>query len=193
MRSIAARRPTAVTKRSRELLREVQDRSPELFDLLLETVLSVAPSPEHPLNADFLHEWLKRMPMPDRDVAWSIPTYFAFNSGETLDRLIQWAAQGPYPGCSNEVVELAAVPIVWTFTSPNRHMRDYATKALSRLLSGHLSVLPSLIRRFDGIDDPYVIERLAVVCAWQRCFAVAGEAKEQSCNRGGRVETGCLC
>ena len=163
VRSIGSRRPSAVTVRSRELLREVQDSSPESFKLLLETVLSVAPSPEHPLNAVFLHEWLKSMPMPDRDVAWSIPTYFAFNSRKTLDRLIHWAAQGPYPGCRNEVVELAAVPIVWTFTSPNRRMRDYATKALSRLLSGHLSVLPSLIRRFDGVDDPYVIERLAVV------------------------------
>ena len=42
-------------------------------------------------------------------------------------------------------------------------MRDYATKALAKLLSGHLPALPSLIRHFDGIDDPYVIERLAVV------------------------------
>ena len=163
MRSIGARRPSAVTQRSRELLREVQQRSPGLFKLLLETILSIAPSPEHPLNADFLHERLKSMPMPERDVAWSIPTYFAFDHGGTLDRLIRWAARGPYPDCSNEVVELAAVPIVWTFTSPNRRMRDYATKALSRLLSGHLSVLPSLISRFDDVDDPYVIERLAVV------------------------------
>ena len=163
MRSIGARRPSAVTQRSRELLKEVQQRSPRLFKLLLETILSVAPSPEHPLNADFLHERLKSMPMPERDVAWSIPTYFSFDHGGTLDRLIRWAARGPYPDCSNEVVELAAVPIVWTFTSPNRRMRDYATKALSRLLSGHLSVLPSLISRFDGVDDPYVIERLAVV------------------------------
>ena len=163
VRSIAARRHTAVTKRTCELLGEVQQQSPDLKELVLETVLSVAPTPEHPLNADFLHERLKSLPMSDRDVVWSIPTYFALNSGETLDRLIRWAAQGPYPGCRNEVVELAAVPIFWTFTSPNRRMRDYATKALSRLLSGHLSVLPSLIRRFQGVDDPYVIERLAVV------------------------------
>ena len=101
--------------------------------------------------------------MPRRDVAWSIPTYGAFDYGGTLDRLIRWAARGPYPDCSNEVVELASIPIVWTFTSPNRRLRDYATKALSSLLSGHLSVLPSLVGRFDDVDDPYVIERLAVV------------------------------
>ena len=161
--SIAARRPSAITHRSRELLKEVQQRSPELFELVLETMLSVAPSPGHPMNADFLHEWLKSLPMPRRDIVWSMPTYFAFDHGGALDRLIRWAARGPYPDCSNEVVELAAVPIVWTFTSPNRRMRDYATKALSKLLSGHLSVLPALIRRFDGVDDPYVIERLTVV------------------------------
>ncbi|MXX38720.1 MAG: ATP-binding protein [Gemmatimonadetes bacterium] len=163
VQSIATRRPDAVTERTCELLGEVQQRSPELEELVFETILAVTPSPGHLLNADFLHERLKSMPMPKRDVVWSIPTYFAFDYGGTLDRLIRWAAQGPYPDCSDEVIELAAVPIVWTFTSPNRRMRDYATKALSKLLSGHLSVLPSLISRFDGVDDPYVIERLAVV------------------------------
>ena len=165
VKSIATRRPSAVTDRSRELLREVQRRSgsKDLFELVLETILSVAPSPGNPLNANFLHEWLRRLPMPERDVAWSIPTYFAFDYGGTLDRLIRWAARGPYSNCSNEVLELAAIPIVWTFTSPNRRMRDHATKALAKLLSGHPQVLPSLIRHFDGIDDPYVIERLAVV------------------------------
>ena len=187
VQSIAARRPSAVTERSYELFREVQQRSPDLFELVLDTILSVAPSQEHPLNASFLHEWLKCLPMPDRDVAWSIPTYHAFDHGETLDRLIRWAARGPYPDCSNEIVKLAAIPIVWTFTSPNRRMRDYATKALTKLLSGHLPVLPPLIRRFDGVDDPYVIERLAVVAhgavlcggsaAPQEAVAVAEELK----------------
>ena len=163
VRSIAARRPSAVTQQSRELLRKVQKRSPNLSELLLETVLSVASSLNHLLNANFLHESLKRMSLAKRDVAWSIPTYTAFGQGGTLDRLIRWAARGPHLGCSDEVVELATVPIVWTFTSPNRYLRDYATKAVAKLLSGHLSVLPSLIRRFDGVDDPYVIERLAVV------------------------------
>ncbi len=163
VRSIVMRRPSAVTQRSHERLGKLWKQSSELSELMLETILSVAPSPGHLLNADFLHESLKRLPMPERDVAWSIPTYTALDSGGALDRLVWWAARGPYSDCSDEVVELVAVPIIWTFTSPNRRLRDYATKALSKLLSGHLSVLPSLIRRFDGVDDPYVIERLAVV------------------------------
>ena len=131
--------------------------------LVIEMLLTIAPLPQHPMNADMLHDRLKSWAMPLRDAAWSIPTYFALNNGGALDRLIRWAARGPYPDYPDEVIERAAVPLVWTFTSPNRHMRDYTTKALTRLLAGNLSVLSSLIQRFDGVDDPYVIERLAVV------------------------------
>ena len=162
VQSISVRRPSAVTERTRELLRHVQRRS-GLNELVLETVLTVAPQPEHLLNAHALHNGLQKLPMPKRDVSWSIPTYFAFNSGNALDRLIRWSARGPYPGYPDEVIELAAIPLIWTFTSPNRRMRDYVTKALSSLLSERLSVIPSLIERFEHCDDPYVIERLAVV------------------------------
>ena len=162
VKSVATRRPSAVTEQTRVLLSRISRQSRKLNALVRETLLTVALLPEHPLR-DVLHERLKAWPMPTRDVAWSIPTYSAFDAGGTLDRLIRWAARGPYPSCPDGVIEAAAVPIVWTFTSPNRRMRDYATKALSLLLSGSLPALPALIRRFDGVDDPYVIERLAVV------------------------------
>ena len=161
--SIAARRPSTVTKQTRKLLFEVQRRSPGMRRLGLETILSVAASPEHPLNANWLHSMLMGWSMPERDVAWSIPTYYALGGEGAFDRLARWAARGPHPDCPDEVVELAALPLVWAFTSPNRRLRDYATKALSGLLAGSLPVLPSLIRRFEGVDDPYVVERLAVV------------------------------
>ena len=184
VRSVVTRRPSAVTQRTGVLLSRIARQSRKLNGLVRETLLTVALLPEHPLR-NALHERLKGWSMPTRDVAWSIPTYFAFDSGGLLDRLIRWAARGPYPGYPDGVVAAAAVPIVWTFTSPNRWMRDYATKALTQLLSGSLPVLPPLIRQFDGVDDPYVIERLAVVShgavlcggrhAPEAAVAVAGE------------------
>ena len=162
--SVAVRRPSAVTDRTRELLGEAQRRTPGLRDLVLETWLTVTTQPGHLLNAHTLHETLKEMPMPDRDVAWSLPTYYTLDDGGPLDRLIRWASRSQRPDCPSDVVELAAITLAWTFTSPNRILRDHATKALSQLLSVHLSVLPSLIPRFAGVNDPYVIERLAVAC-----------------------------
>ena len=162
VRSVSTRRPSVVTTRTRELLRSVARRSRELSDLVRDMLLAVAPLPEHPLH-NVLHERLREWPMPERDVRWSIPTYHALGDGGPLDRLIRWAARGPYPDYPKTVVRQAATTVVWTFTSPNRRMRDYATKALVRLLSGSLPVLPVLVGRFEGVDDPYVIERLAVV------------------------------
>lgn len=163
--SITIRQPSATTERTRELLAEVLDQGdPDLENFILEARLSVATQPQHRLNAYSLHKWLKAMSMPDRDVVWSIPTYYTLDEGGPLDRLIRWAARSRRPDCPREVVELAAITLAWTFTSPNRRLRDYATKALSQLLSTHLPVLPTLIPRFAEVNDPYVIERLAVVC-----------------------------
>ena len=162
VRSISTRRAAAVTATTRALLSRVSRNSRQMRDLVLDALLTVAPFPEHPLS-ETLHRNLKNWSMPVRDVAWSFPTYFAFDDGGPLDRLIRWAARGPYPDCPDPLIEAATVPIVWTFTSPNRRMRDYATKALVQLLSGSLEALPPLIRRFEGVDDPYVIERLAIV------------------------------
>ena len=116
------------------------------------------------MNADALHKALKGMSMPDRDAAWSMSNYYTLDNGGPLDRLIRWASRSRRPDCPREVVKLAAITLAWTFTSPNRRLRDQATKALAQLLSTHLSVLPTLIRRFAGVNDPYVIERLSVSC-----------------------------
>lgn len=160
--SIAARQPEAITKRSRELVGRAQRRSRRLGEEVLDVVLTVAPHPVHPLNAEYLHERLMAFSLADRDMAWSKATYFAFGDGGPLDRLIRWAARMPDPETPADVVALAAIPIAWTFTSPNRRMRDYATKALVSLFASRLGLLVDLLQRFQSVNDPYVAERLAV-------------------------------
>ena len=162
--SVALRRPSAVTERTRELLGDAQCRSWGPQDFLFDILLTSATQPEHLLNADALHEALEGMSMSGRDAAWSMSNYYTLDNGGPLDRLIRWASRSQRPDCHRVVVKLAAITLAWTFTSPNRRLRDQATKALARLLSTHLSVLPSLIPRFAGVNDPYVIERLAVSC-----------------------------
>ena len=163
IQSLAARNPTAVTERTREHLSRIGRESPRLGVKILDTVLSVAAIPDHPLNARALHRWLKRLPMPNRDSSWSRHTYHALHSEGPIGRLIRWAGRKRGGDGPDDVVELVAITLIWTFTSPNRHLRDHATKAVTQLLSQHLHVLASLVSRFRGVDDPYVIERLAVV------------------------------
>jgi hypothetical protein len=162
VRSIVSRKAAAVSDRSRQLLSRAQKRTPEVRADVLEGLLAVAPDPAHPLNADYLHGRLLPFSLAHRDSAWSMPTYSAFGSGGPLDRLLRWAGRGPHDDVPDDVVQLAALPIVWTFTSPNRRLRDFATKALVRLLQRRISLIPDLIERFRGVNDPYVMERLAL-------------------------------
>ena len=163
VRSLAARRPGAVTVRTVEHVNRMLRESPRLRAKILDAVLSVAAFPDHPLNARALHEFLMRLPLPDRDHSWSQHTYSALHDGSPLGRLIKWAARERHDCGPDEVVELAAITLIWTFTSPNRRLRDYATKTVAQLLSQNLPVLASVIFQFRGVDDPYVIERLAIV------------------------------
>ncbi len=163
VQSIAARRPQAVTDRTLEHLNRIYRESPRLRGKILDAVLSVAAFPGHRLNAHALHRLLVRLPLPDRDRSWSQHTYHVLHDGSPLGPLLRWAAGRRNGESPNEVVELTSIALIWTFTSPNRHLRDYATKAVTQLLSQNLQVLVSVILKFRGVDDPYVIERLAVV------------------------------
>lgn len=156
--SLAMRRRDAFDSRADEL---VNVGLRWFADTTCDALISVAADPDHPFNALRVHAWLRAQPMAERDAHWTKLTYRSFGyADQALDRLIRWAARGPYDWCEDEVVELAAVMIVWAFASPNRFTRDYATKALASLLIGRLEVQLTLVDRFAGIDDPYVIQRL---------------------------------
>lgn len=161
--SIPLREPGTITEETRKALDDAARSSQRLNEMVLDSVIMVAPQPDHPLNAELLHRWLMRKPMPERDASWSRAVYHTFGDRTPLDRLIRWAAKGPYPSYSDQVLELSCVPLVWTLTSPNRRLRDYTTKALTSLLSSRLKVLHDLLDRFGDVDDPYVLERLAVI------------------------------
>ncbi len=163
VRSLVTRRPESISARARDLVAVAERKSMYLSDGVFEALLSVAPIPTHPLNADHLHRVLMGNAMPDRDASWGRRTYYALGDQGPIDRLLRWAARGPYPESPDDVLRLAGTLIAWTFTSPNRFMRDYATKAMRQLLDGRPAVLEELVRQFAECDDVYVVERLAIV------------------------------
>jgi hypothetical protein len=127
-------------------------------------LFTMAPQPGNRLNGHGLHRYLLRAGMPGRDSDFGFATYHELSDGFTpAARLARWAAVGPYPTYDAEVVELACIPLGWLLSSPNRFMRDWVTKALVQLLRGHLDVMRALFERFWTVDDPYVVQRVAVI------------------------------
>ncbi len=162
IRSLPYRDASAVTDRTVELLNETLRflRPEELFRVMF----MIAPQPGNQLNGDRLHQHLARFQMPDRDAYFGFPTYHELadesSAGSVLAR---WAGKGPYPDYDRDVIELAAIPLIWLLLSPNRFMRDWITKALVALLRGHIDVLERLVVRFWTVNDPYIVQRLVVI------------------------------
>lgn len=163
VRSLPYRSADAVTDRSIELLNRYTVTRYAQKDAL-DVFLLCAPQPDSRLNADGLHDWLSRFSMPQRDEAVGMPLYYELDDESSpLSRLARWAAAGPYPEYGPRIIELACIPLVWMLASPNRFMRDWITKALARLLAGHLDVATYLLAHLAKVNDPYVLERLVTV------------------------------
>lgn len=139
---------------------------PDTFDGFWEAIIGLATTPTHPLNADHLHSILVSYDLAARDEWWSTWLHWQWGHQGAVDRLVEWAWNDHDKSAyDDEVIRLAGVTLGWFLTTAHRFLRDQATKALVRLCENRLSVLRSLIAKFDGVDDPYVIERL-FACAY---------------------------
>jgi hypothetical protein len=127
----------------------------------LDTLLTLAILPQHPLNSRFLDLRLRRDCMAERDAWWSIYLNDVWGNHGAIDRLLDWATSvGPSTQPEEEIVELAGTVLAWLFASSNRNLRDSATKALVVLCSGRLGCMGRLVALFSGVDDLYITERV---------------------------------
>ena len=127
----------------------------------LDVLLTVSTVPEHPLNAYFLDQRLRRDSMPERDAWWSVYLHYAHQAQGAVDRIVDWASSvRPDTPADDEAVDLCAVTLAWMFTTSNRFLRDRATAALVDLLTDRVAAVVRLVERFADVDDPYVAERV---------------------------------
>ncbi len=127
----------------------------------LEALLTVSTVPDHFFNAEFLDKRLRQDAMGERDAWWSTSLHRAWGEEGAIDRLVDWASNVfPDNRIEPAVVDLGATTLVWMFATPNRPLRDRATKGLVRLLTGRVESTVRLVDRFADVDDPYVSERV---------------------------------
>jgi hypothetical protein len=159
------RNPRSITDATRALADSYLRMEVIGEDQWLTLMLSLACIPDHPFNVRFIDRVLRRMTMPERDEHWSDAVLFIWSEDSNpVARTIDWAWSIP-DSPPTDVIELATIMLAWLFTSPNRRLRDTATKALLRLVEHNTQVLLNLIVAFAEVDDPYITERLmAVAC-----------------------------
>jgi hypothetical protein len=160
--SLAWRAPQAFTDRTAEWVKKLCDSTGESpYGLLL----LVSTEPSNPYNADWLHEELWPLPMPQRDATWSV--FLAeddLSEGGAVESLIDWAWHVDSDEVDKERRRLAVLSLTWCLSTSNRAVRDRATKALANLLSSNLIDGAELIRKFADVNDAYIAERLLAAC-----------------------------
>lgn len=129
----------------------------DVFRVLIEN----ASKEQHPLNALFLHNILIDKKLSIRDAIWTTYINDMANDEERLFQLVLHFDEGnTLDGLSKENTELLLILFVWLFTSSNRLLRDKSSKATIELLKTNFDLCLPLLKRFEGVNDPYVIQRL---------------------------------
>lgn len=135
----------------------------------LNTLVLLAPIPSHPFNSDRWHNIMKHMDLPHRE---QVLQRFLLDYSDTdenysyphIDRLVEWAwRKGVSSEIDDEVARLTGQLMAWFLCTTKNTLRDRTTKAMVNLLQEHASSLVSIMKAFEGVDDPYIIERLYAV------------------------------
>ncbi|MFC2146103.1 AVAST type 2 anti-phage system protein Avs2 [Acidobacteriota bacterium] len=162
--SLVWRKPNAITEITRQYINDFIVRYSDTHDQFLEVLLTVASNPNHPYNADFLHNDLLRFELAERDAWWTIFLNNQYGEHGVVDRLVEWAwSQEDKSRIDDNSIRLCGIALAWFLTSSNRFLRDRATKALVSLLSKRIHILRGVIGSFLQVNDPYILERLLAV------------------------------
>lgn len=108
----------------------------------------------HPMNADYLHEFLSGYPLDKRDYNWTC--YINGLTGYDSDRIIQLIQiydQGEKLDNVNEKqIELLLTLFGWILTSSNRWLRDHTSKAMIEILKEHFHLCQLILMKFKDVN-----------------------------------------
>ncbi len=159
------------------------DRTLELFnvgatdeDYRLPILLQLAVLEDHPWNADFLHDYLSKQSMPNRDTYWSVE--LASSTGEReypIHRLIEWTLRANLHSAGDKTLRLAGIILTWSLATPSRPIRDKATKALTRIIHTRCKLFSGFLEQFREVDDLYILERLIAASYGAACTGLNNE------------------
>jgi len=156
--SLPGRDPSTFSQATCAMVRKglgTQKLAPRAMDSLL----SVAWRPSV-LDAKWLHRLLRGTPLAKRDQVWCRYLHRAYEESRPPRRLIEAAFELTVEELDIAVGECWATMLAWFTAAADRRVKDWATRALTILLTAHPSLIPQLSRIFLTIDDDTVRARV---------------------------------
>lgn len=165
--SLIWRKADTVGLAAKQYINEVVGKDERLFYRFLENSIAACMKRTYYYPAEQLHLWLSGYSMSERDSFWTTwlhDKYGPESETNAVRTLVNWAwSSADKAHIGDEAIMDGCTVLTWLLTSCNRYMRDSATKALVNLLQDRVHLLPALLRKFTGVNDPYVLERLYAV------------------------------
>lgn len=128
---------------------------------VISMLISNSTKPNHPLNAHFLDEKLFNCSISDRDLCWTVRINDKAGSESRIMQLIKKFDQGfKDVDLPADQIWLLLLLFSWILTSSNRYLRDKCSKAMIEILKTHFDYCIKLLKHFENVNDPYVIQRL---------------------------------
>lgn len=127
------------------------------FKMLIENSLKS----DSELNSNYLHNVLFKQDLNKRDSIWTTYINKLTYDEDRLYQIIKYIEAGKsIDSLNNEDKKLLVTLLAWLFTSSNRNLRDRASKALIEVLKDSYDLCLYTLERFEGVNDPYVIQRI---------------------------------
>lgn len=130
-------------------------------DLLCKVFITNSLKKDHPLNADKLHECLIFRNLNQIDYLWTININKFFSEESRLYQLINIFIKGEKIDIDNKQQKMLLLTLfAWLLSASNRRLRDLTSKAMVEILKIDFELSLEVLKKFHGVHDPYIIQRL---------------------------------
>ena len=114
---------------------------------------------ESPFNIYYFNDKLRKMNLVEKDFKFTIELNINISM-----RMVLYCLNANMDGLRKENRIMLAIALGWILATPNRNLRDNATKALVNLLTNNIETMMQLIDNFKNVDDLYILERIYASC-----------------------------
>ena len=105
-----------------------------------------------PFNIDKYNEKLLKMSLQERDYRFTV--YIDY---EKSINIIKYCLYSNMEGLSSVNRLMLGITLSWFLVSPNRKIRDLATKALVNIMTDNIDVMLDILKNFKDINDMYIL------------------------------------
>ena len=162
IRALVYRKPESISRATARIVRYAFGAN-ELAYVAMDSVLACSWR-ESSMDALWVHNFLSRMAMHDRDPFWCGYLHRRYESDLIVTSLIGAVDELPLDNIEPEIAERWAVVLLWFTAAADRRIKDTATRAATAILLSVNSVIPRIVELFIDTNDDEVRERVLLSC-----------------------------